>query len=106
MADPSVSGEARNPVCGDVVHIFLKIDNQTIAAASFEAQGCPPTIAASSVLTEMITGIPIEGAKSLKPAHVSEALGGLPRNKEHCSLVVIDALQAALNGFDSSGITE
>jgi nitrogen fixation protein NifU and related proteins len=100
MAEPSASGQASNPVCGDVVHIFLKIDHGTIAAASFEAQGCPPTIAASSILTEMVTGLGIENAGNLRPADVTGALGGLPRNKEHCSLVAIDALRAALKNLD------
>lgn len=102
MAEPSASGQASNPVCGDVVHIFLKIDHGTITAASFEAQGCPPTIAASSILTEMVTGRGVENAMSLRPADVTVALGGLPRNKEHCSLVAIDALRAALNSLDCS----
>jgi nitrogen fixation NifU-like protein len=102
MAEPSASGQASNPVCGDVVNIFLKIDQGTIAAASFEAQGCPPTIAASSILTEMISGLGVESARGLSPADVTVALGGLPRNKEHCSLVAIDALRAALNSLDRS----
>ena len=102
MANPSAHGEATNPVCGDIVHFFIRIEGATILAASFETQGCPPTIAASSVLTEMVTGLAIDSAKSLSPADVSNALGGLPRNKEHCSLVVIDALRDALNSLDCS----
>lgn len=100
MAEPSASGQAANPVCGDVVHIFLKVDHATIVAASFQAQGCPPTIAASSVLTEMVAGLGIDSAKNLRPADVGRALGGLPRNKEHCSVVVIDALREALSSLD------
>jgi len=100
MAEPSASGQASNPVCGDEVHIFLKIEHGTIAAASFETQGCPPTIAACSILTEMVTGLDVESAMRLSPADVSVGLGGLPRNKEHCALVAIDALRAALNSLD------
>ena len=102
MASPTASGQATNPVCGDVVHVFVKIESGTIVAATFEAQGCPPTIAAASVLTEIVTGRSIDEAKELSPGDVTRALGGLPRNKEHCSLVVVDALQAALKGLNQT----
>ena len=99
MADASSLGIATNPVCGDVLHLYLKIAEGRIAAASFKAHGCPPTIAASSALTEMITGLTLDEAHALTPLNVTHALGALPRNKEHCSTLAIDALRAALDEY-------
>jgi nitrogen fixation NifU-like protein len=96
MNNPSAHGEAVNPVCGDLLHLYLKISNGAITAASFKVQGCPPSIAAGSVLTELIAGLSLEEASRLKPQDVTRALEHLPRNKEHCSALAIDALRAAL----------
>ncbi len=96
LADASAIGIATNPICGDLLHLYIKITDGKIAAASFKAHGCPPTLAASSVLTEMITGLTLEAACALLPQDVTRALGTLPRNKQHCSVLAIDALRAAL----------
>ena len=96
LADATVVGTATNPVCGDSLHLSLKLAGGRIAAASFTVQGCPPSIAAGSALTEMITGLTMEAARKLTPEDVTHALAGLPRNKEHCSLLAIDALRSAL----------
>ena len=96
MADASAIGVATNPVCGDLLHLYLKIADGKIAAASFKAHGCPPTLAASSVLTEIINGLTLDAARALAPRDVTRALETLPRHKEHCSVLAIDALRAAL----------
>ena len=96
MANSSVMGESTNPVCGDLLNLYLEIIDGRIASAKFKAQGCPPTIAAGSVLTELITGLSLEEARQLRPQDVTRALEQLPRNKEHCSVLAIDALHAAL----------
>lgn len=96
MNDPSAAGEAINPVCGDLLHLYLKIDDGVITAASFKVRGCPPSIAAGSVLTELIAGLSLEEARRLMPQDVTRALEHLPRNKEHCSVLAIDAMRAAL----------
>jgi nitrogen fixation NifU-like protein len=96
LEDATVRGTATNPVCGDLLHLHLKIENSQITAARFKAQGCPPSIAAGSVLTELIIGLRVENAWKLTPKDVTYALETLPRNKEHCSLLVIDALRSAL----------
>jgi nitrogen fixation NifU-like protein len=96
MADAIAHGDATNPVCGDLLHLYLKLADGRITAASFKAQGCPPSIAAGSALTELITGLTIEAARRLTPADITRALESLPRNKEHCSALAIDALRAAL----------
>lgn len=99
MEDASARGEATNPVCGDLLHLYLKIADGQIIASSFQAQACPPCIAAASILTEMIQGLPTSEAFLLKATDVTQALGRLPRNKEHCSVLAIDALKAALQSL-------
>jgi nitrogen fixation NifU-like protein len=101
MVDATVCGEATNPVCGDLLHLYLKVVDGKIASSSFQVQGCPPSIAAGSVLTELITGISPEEARQLKPQDITRALGTLPRNKEHCSVLAIDALRNALAKIQS-----
>lgn len=96
MPDATARGEATNPVCDDLLHLYLKVADGRIIAASFQVQGCPPSIAAGSVLTELITGLTIEEAGKLAPQDVTNALERLPRNKAHCSILAIDALRAAL----------
>src|SRR5262249_36199873 len=98
MDDATASAVATNPVCGDLLHLYLKMAGGKIAQANFKIQGCPPSIAAGSALTEMIIGLTIEEARRLTPQDVTRALEYLPRNKEHCSVLAIDALRAALDG--------
>ncbi len=99
MPDASALGEASNPVCGDLLHLYLKIADGKIAASSFQAQACPPCIAAASILTEMIQGLTTDEALLLKSADVTQALESLPRNKEHCSVLAIDALKVAIKSL-------
>lgn len=99
IADATSRGEAKNPVCGDLLYLYLKITDGKIIASSFQAQACPPCIAASSILTEMIQGLTTDEALLLKPADVTQALESLPRNKEHCSVLAIDALKAAIESL-------
>jgi nitrogen fixation protein NifU and related proteins len=99
MADASARGVATNPVCGDLLHLCLKIEEGRIVAASFKVQGCPPSIAAASVLTEMVRGLTLDEARRLAPPDVTRALESLPRNKEHCSILAVDGLRAALGEY-------
>lgn len=99
MTDATSRGEATNPVCGDLLHLYLKIADGKIIASSFQAQACPPCIAAASILTEIIQDLTIGEAILLKAADVTQALESLPRNKEHCSVLAIDALKAALKSL-------
>jgi len=96
MTDASASAVATNPVCGDLLYLYLKVIDGKISQATFKIQGCPPSVAAGSVLTEMITNLTIGEALALRPQDVARALENLPRNKEHCSVLAIDALRAAL----------
>ena len=96
MSDATSHGIADNPVCGDVLHLYIKVEDGIIRAAKFQAKGCPPTLAAASVLTEVIADLSLSSARELKPADVTAALETLPRNKEHCAVLAIDALRAAI----------
>lgn len=99
MVNATARGEATNPVCGDLLHLYLKIADGKIIASSFQAQACPPCIAAASILTEMIQGRMVDEALLLKAADVTQTLERLPRNKEHCSVLAIDALKAAIKSL-------
>ncbi len=96
LPDATHRGTATNPVCGDLLHLYLVIAEGKISSAGFTVQGCPPSIAAGSALTELLIGLPIETAHQLSPSDVTRALDSLPRNKEHCSALAIDALRSAL----------
>ena len=96
LSDASAYGEASNPVCGDLLQLYVKVLEGKIVATSFQAEACPPCIAAASVLTEMVQGLYLAEALQLKAAAVTQALETLPRNKEHCATLAIDALKAAL----------
>ena len=96
LPDATACGTATNPVCGDLLHLYLKIAAACITAARFQAQACPPCLAAASLLTQLLNGRSLDEAKQLKAKDLSAALGGLPRNKEHCAVLAIDALRAAL----------
>jgi nitrogen fixation protein NifU and related proteins len=96
MVDATARGEATNPVCGDLLDLYLRVSDGRISAARFQVKGCPPSIAAGSVLTELITGLSLEEAGRLTPQDIKGALAGLPRNKEHCAVLAIDALRAAI----------
>jgi nitrogen fixation NifU-like protein len=96
LDDATARGEAVNPVCGDLLRLYLKVADERISAASFEVEGCPPSIAAASMLTEMINDLTLAEARALTPADLTQALGGLPRHKAHCASLAIEALRAAL----------
>ena len=92
-------GEVGNAKCGDIMKIFLKIDNGIITDVKFKTYGCASAIATSSIATEMIKGKPVEDAVALSNTAVVEALGGLPAHKIHCSVLAEQAIKAALWDF-------
>ncbi len=92
-------GEAGNPVCGDIMKIYLKIDGDTVSDVKFETFGCGSAIASSSMATEMIKGKPVSEAMSLTNKAVTEALDGLPAHKLHCSVLAEEAIQAAFKDY-------
>ena len=98
-------GEVGNAKCGDIMKIYLKIEDDTIADVSFETFGCGSAIAASSMATELIKGKPVSEALSLSNKAVVEALDGLPAHKIHCSVLAEEAIKSALKDYyDKNGI--
>ncbi len=99
MDDPDGIGEAKNPVCGDTMRLFIKVSSEKIIDAKFLAFGCSAAIASSSLTTEMIKGKTIEEALSISEELISEALGGLPPSKIHCSILAERAIKSAINDY-------
>ena len=99
-------GEVGNPVCGDIMKIYLKIDNdQIISDVKFETFGCGSAIASSSMATELIKGQPVSEALKLTNKAVTEALDGLPAHKLHCSVLAEEAIKSAVKDYyDRNGI--
>ena len=98
-------GEVGNAKCGDIMKIYLKIDNDVISDVKFETFGCGSAIASSSMATELIKGKPVTEALELTNKAVVEALDGLPAHKVHCSVLAEEAIKAALKDYsDKNGI--
>ncbi|AGL02089.1 Fe-S cluster assembly scaffold protein NifU [Desulfoscipio gibsoniae] len=101
ISDANGVGQVGNPTCGDIMKIYLKIDNEVITDIKFKTFGCGAAIATSSMVTEMAKGKTIEEALQLSNKAVAEALGGLPPKKLHCSNLAADALHAAIEDYRS-----
>ena len=98
-------GEVGNAVCGDIMKIYLKIENETVTDVKFETFGCGSAIASSSMATELIMGKPLSEVLTLTNKAVTEALGGLPAHKLHCSVLAEEAIRAAVKDYyDRNGI--
>ncbi len=92
-------GEVGNAKCGDIMKMYLKIDDDIITDVKFETFGCGSAIASSSMATELIKGKPVEEAMQLTNKAVAEALDGLPAYKMHCSVLAEEAIQSALEDY-------
>lgn len=99
IADASGIGTVGNPVCGDVMKMFIKIENGIIIDAKFKTFGCGAAISTSSMVTEMVKGKTIDEALKISNRAVAEALGGLPAIKMHCSVLAEQALRSALADY-------
>ena len=105
MENPSGVGEVGNAKCGDIMRIYLKIENDIIVDVKFETFGCGSAIASSSMATELIKGKPVSDALALTNKAVVEALDGLPAHKIHCSVLAEEAIKLALKDYyDKNGI--
>ena len=93
-------GEVGNAKCGDIMKMYLKIDDDCITDVKFETFGCGSAIASSSMATELIKGKPVSEVKQLTNKAVAEALDGLPDYKMHCSVLAEEAIQAALEDYE------
>ncbi len=101
IEDADGVGEVGNAKCGDIMKMYLKIDNDIITDVKFETFGCASAIASSSMATELIKGQRVEDAMTLTNKAVAEALDGLPAYKMHCSVLAEEAIQAALEDYQN-----
>ncbi len=99
IEDANGIGEVGNAKCGDIMKMYLKIEDETIVDAKFETFGCGSAIASSSMATEMIKGKPLSEALQLSNKAVAEALDGLPAHKMHCSVLAEEAIKAAVQDY-------
>jgi len=99
MPDADGIGTEGNPVCGDVMKLFIKVTDNKIVDAKFQTFGCGAAIAVSSMVTEMVKGKTLDEALSISKEAVANALGGLPPQKMHCSNLGADALRKAIEDY-------
>ena len=101
IEDANGIGEVDNAKCGDIMKMYLKIENDIVEDVKFETFGCGSAIASSSMATELIKGKPLSEVRKLTNKAVAEALDGLPSYKMHCSVLAEEAIQAALEDYES-----
>ena len=99
IENPDGIGHWENPVCGDVMELYIKVNNSTIVDAKFKTFGCGAAIATSSMVTEMVKGKSIGEALEISNRDVVKALGGLPPNKMHCSVLAEVAIKSAIEDY-------
>lgn len=99
MEDADGIGTVGNPVCGDIMKMYIKVDNDILTDVKFKTFGCGAAIATSSIATELIKGKTIDEALKLTNKAVADALGGLPPVKMHCSVLAEEAVQAAIDDY-------
>ena len=101
IEDADGVGEVGNAKCGDIMKIYIKVDNDIITDVKFNTFGCGSAIASSSMATELIKGKPVSEALELTNKAVAEALDGLPAYKMHCSVLAEEAIKAAIDDYES-----
>lgn len=99
IEDADGVGNVGNPICGDVMRLYVKIKDNRIVDAKFQTFGCGAAIATSSMVTELVKGKTLEEALAISNKTVAEALDGLPPIKMHCSMLAEDALKAAIDDY-------
>ena len=100
IEDANAIGEVGNAKCGDIMKMYLKIEDDIVKDVKFETFGCGSAIASSSMATEMIKGKPLSEVRQLTNKAVTEALDGLPAHKIHCSVLAEEAIQSALKDYE------
>jgi nitrogen fixation NifU-like protein len=99
MRSPDAVGESEDPSCGDLARFYLRIEDGRVREARFQTYGCGPSIAASSIATELVRDRLIDVLGELTPEAVEAALGGLPEDRRHAATMVVDALRGALRHY-------
>ena len=101
IPNPDGVGEEGNPVCGDMMSFYIKVKDDKLEDIKFKTFGCGAAIAVSSMVSEMAKGMTLDEAMKITPEYVAEQLGGLPKNKFHCSNLGAQALQKAIEDYRS-----
>ena len=96
LPDPDGEATKSNPVCGDRMRVMIRVREGRLAEVRWQTRGCPPAIATSSLASEMVQGWTLEQVDGLTREGIAEAIGGLPKDKVHCSVLAADALKAAV----------
>lgn len=99
IEDANAKGEVGNPSCGDMMYMFMKIENNVIQDVKFKTFGCGAAIASSSITTEMLKGKTIEEALAVRNEDIVNQLGGLPEVKIHCSIMAEEAIESAIKDY-------
>ncbi len=103
MQSPDGEALRSNPVCGDRMRVMIRVEGGRLAEVRWQARGCPPAIATSSFASEMVQGWTLEQVEALTRERIAEAIGGLPADKVHCSVLAADALHAAIEDYRRRG---
>ncbi len=99
MADPDGEATTANPVCGDRMRVMIRVAAGRIAEMKWQTRGCPPAIATSSFASELVRGWELHEVEGLTREQLAEGIGGLPKDKIHCSVLAADALRAAIADY-------
>jgi nitrogen fixation NifU-like protein len=102
IENPDGKATEGSPACGDMVSVYIKVDpkTNTIADVKFESYGCASNIATGSIITELAKGKTLDEAKNITWKEASEALGGLPKIKAHCSVLAVEGLRSAIQNYE------
>lgn len=101
MESPDGEATKANPVCGDRMRVMIRVEDGRIAEVRWQTRGCPPAIATSSFASEMVAGWTLEEVDALTREAIAEGIGGLPKDKVHCSVLAADALRGAIADYRS-----
>lgn len=104
LADADGEATRANPVCGDRMRVMIRVTDGRIGDVRWQTRGCPPAIATSSFASEMVVGWTLAEVDGLTRERIAEAIGGLPKDKVHCSVLAADALKAAVADYRAKHI--
>ena len=99
MADPDGEATTSNPVCGDRMRVMIRVADGRLEEVRWQTRGCPPAIATSSFASELVQGWSLAEVDALTRERLADGIGGLPKDKLHCSVLAADALRAAIADY-------
>jgi len=100
IENPDAIGKIGNPMCGDIMHVYLKIKDNIIEDIKFQTYGCAVAIASTSVLTELVKGKSLKEAEKISSKRIREILGDMPVHKHHCTILAEQALKSAIENYE------